>query len=75
MCSRWNAGRQAGDTAVVTFNSNIHTLSSHVSACLLFTPVPYVTPGIEYIKSPVLLFHGEQDTIVPPSTALKLVQK
>ncbi len=31
--------------------------------------------GIEYVKSPVLLFHGEQDSITPPSTVLKLVQK
>lgn len=34
-----------------------------------------VFAGIEYVKSPVLLFHGEQDAIVPPSTVLKLVQR
>lgn len=32
-------------------------------------------PGVEFVKCPVWLFHGEMDTEVPPSTALKLVQR
>jgi pimeloyl-ACP methyl ester carboxylesterase len=32
-------------------------------------------PGIEYIKVPTWLIHGDLDTVVPPSTSLQLLQR
>ncbi len=31
--------------------------------------------GIEYVKCPVMLFHGERDSTIPVGTALNLVQR
>ena len=48
--------------------------------CLLLSMCVYVccvcpVTGIEIIKAPTWLIHGDQDTVVPPDISLQILQK
>ncbi len=60
-------------------NTNRSNVYFAIVSCLtLLKPgsiVLITCAGIEYVKCPVMLFHGERDSTIPVGTAMNLVQR